>query len=60
MHKNEIFEEEQQLLPIDKFEDEEGQFTCHVCGLEFTKRDALNYHLKKDHENHIEFKFQIG
>ena len=49
--KNEVFEEEQQLLPIDKFEDEEGQFTCHVCGLEFTKRLDMNYHIKKNHEN---------
>ena len=48
--KHEMFEEEP-LLPIDKFEDEEGQFTCHVCGLEFTKKMDLNFHIKKNHEN---------
>ena len=48
--KNELLEEGN-LLPIDKFEDEDGQFTCHVCGLEFTKREALNYHIKRNHEN---------
>jgi predicted RNA-binding Zn-ribbon protein involved in translation (DUF1610 family) len=48
--KDELLEEGT-LLPIDKFEDEEGQFTCHVCGLEFIKREALNYHIKRNHEN---------
>ena len=55
--KTEMMEDDYPLLPIDKFEDdEEGQFTCHVCGLEFNKREALNYHLKRNHENPEGFK----
>ena len=51
-----LTEMEESLLPVEKLEDDEGQFTCHVCGLEFTKKEALNYHIKRNHENPEGFK----